>query len=617
MDRKKILWLRLDAIGDAILSASMLPHVFEKYGQAQITVVCTDNTAELYETNPFVEKVIGVDKMRLYLDSKYRNDIVLDLRESGFDMAFDTTCSWAQMGDLFLIGSQARETFAFENRAAMPSETLEKRRKVITRLVPFTRAYEPELERYGDFLREVGIDGAELKPEVWTTHEDDEFADRMFAKHNLIPGKTLALFAFGRSHLRTYPYYGEALSNVCRENGLSVVALGDGAAFGFNESCLNDIDSIKVNLSGKTTLRQSASILKKCKIAVGAETGLGHLACAVGVPNVIVIGGGHVGRFMPYASTTSLVTLLLECFDCDWTCKYKRAHCVADVAPEVLEFAVRETFRVSSARPRLFVHPQSRWKPGKDRPSWKMAGKFLKFDSLEVIPVEFEEKSPAFTSSPRVKRSPFESFKPKEKPAAVVAALQKATALRDEGKIDAALAVIDEAIGGNSQFPDLMNLKAELLLQVGDIETAKEILWDIVSAFPFDVQVLNNIVVIEVIQKRYASAIGVLKRLLDIDPQNEIALSNLHFVEDELAERWKVVDAEQAILENDYNSARAVLDEILAANPGNEDAHVDLAVVEAHEGKHDEALRRLQSVLTSNPGNEYALQLMEKILLKA
>ena len=38
-------------------------------------------------------------------------------------------------------------------------------------------------------------------------------------------------------------------------------------------------------------------IIKKSCMAIGAETGLAHIACAFNVPNVVLLGGGHYGRF--------------------------------------------------------------------------------------------------------------------------------------------------------------------------------------------------------------------------------------------------------------------------------------------------------------------------------
>lgn len=603
---KKVLWIRLDAIGDTILAASMLRPVYDHYGKARITALCESHTAELYQASPYVERVIAVDKMKLYLDTQYRTDIVVELQKEGFDVTLDTTCSWLQMSDLFAIGSLAKEKFAFENVGAVPAAMMEKRRNIFTKLVKFRRPYEPEMERYRDFLEDIGITASSLDATIWTTAEDDEYADVVFEGNGLNPEKTIALFAFGRSHLRTYRHYGEALRDICREDGYSVVALGDGAAYGFNENCLDKIGVPTLNLSGKTTLRQTASILRKCRLAVGAETGLAHMACAVGTPNVIIIGGGHAGRFMPYTPKTSLVTLPLECFDCDWNCRFTRAHCVSDVAPEVVEHAVRETLHRSSDKPRIFIHPQSGWHKSAGLPEWKFAGKFLAPAEIEVIPVEFE---------PRSAGNPVDnSGDADERPLAVRTALAKAVGLRDEADPEGALAILEEAIGLNGRFPELVNLKAELLMQGGKVEEARELLWGTALEFPFSVDVLNNIAVIEIMQRRYDSAIGMLQRVLEIQPKNETAMANLRFIEGELAVRSKLMNAEQCIMNEESAAARDALDEILKMYPDHEDALADLAVVEARDGKSGEAVRLLQKVLAFNPANEFAARLMDKVL---
>ncbi len=616
MERKKILWVRLDAIGDTILAASMLAHIYEKFDKPRITVLCEEHTAEIYEASPYVEKVIGAGKMRLFLDSKYRNGIVQYLREAGFDIALDTTCSWIQLSDLFLVGSMAKEKIAFENLAQIPTETMEKRRKVFTRLVSFRAPYEPEMERYRDFLADMGIDVPGLNATIWTMPEDDAFAERLFAEENLVPGLTLALFAFGRSHLRTYPYYGEALRDVCAERGFSVIAFGDGAAYKFNQACLDEVGVRSLNLSGKLTLRQTAAVMRKCRMAVGAETGLAHMACAVDIPNVIVIGGGHLGRFMPYTPKTSLVTLPLDCFNCDWSCRYEKAHCVMDVDPSVIEYAVRQTLESNSTSPRLFVHPAESWEGGKGKPSWRMVEKFIRPGVVEVISPPVGEralrKRPADGSAFSLMRG----GKGGKKPLSVTETMSRVEALRDEGRIEDAIDAIESGLRENPGYPDLMNLKAELILQGGNVEAAKEILWEAVLSFPFDTNLLNNISVIEVMQGRHDSALGMLQRVLEIEPKNETALSNLQYIQNEIEARTRLVEAEESILMEDYSAARKLLAEILAAYPSHEDALCDLAVVEAREGNTDAALRYLQRVLGANQSNEYAVQLMEKLLLR-
>ena len=616
MERKKILWIRLDAIGDNVLAASMLPHIYEKYDHPNITVVCQKHIAELYEASPQVERVIGVDKMGLFLDSKYRDSILQDLRRSGFDLALDSASSWEQLSDFFVVGSLAKEKVAFENSAGIPGKVASKRSGAYTSLVRFKSVYELEIDKYRDFLSAIGIPVPRLDATVWTTADDEKFAADLFARNNFVPSKTIALFAFGRSHLRTYPFYGTALRDVCMENDFSVLALGDAAAFGFNQSCLNDIGTRSMNLSGKTTIRQTAALLRMCSLAVGAETGLAHVACAVNVPNVVVMGGGHFGRFMPYSPRTSIVALPLDCYWCDWICKYEYSHCVVNIAPEVLEFAVRETLRKESVKPRLFLHPETRWEATPSMPKWEMADKTAARESVEIIPVEFQGKYRGEPITKRYIESKFTVQNSKELPQAVLESVNSAAGMRAQGSLREAYELVIRAIEENPGFPSLLNVKGELEVEMGLLDDARSTFFGIITSVPFHTDAMNNIAVIDILQKRYDSALGVLQRLLEVEPDNVIALSNLRYIENDLNVRSRLIDAEQSILDGDFGSARELLAEILKAYPAHEDALADLAVVEAYEGNSDEALRNLQKVLAANPANEFAMQLMEKLLLR-
>ncbi len=615
MERKKILWVRLDAIGDNLLAASMLPHIYEKFGHAAITVVCQEHIAELYRASPFVERVVGVDKMTMFLDTKYRNDTLLDLRSRGFDLALDSTCTWEQMADFLVVGSLAKEKVAFRNSATIPKNVKSKREGIFTSLLEFSSNYEPEVEKYREFLAGIGISSPRLGATVWIPEEDEIFAADFFEKNALQPEKTVALFAFGRSHLRTYPSYGAALKDICAENEFSILAFGDASAYGFNQNCINEINARSINLSGRTTLLQTAALMKKCRIAVGAETGLAHMACAVDIPNVVVLGGGHYGRFMPYMPKTSVAALPLDCYWCDWVCKYEYSHCVVNIAPEVIEAAVRETLRTENDKPRLFMQPASSWDAGQAGPSWRTPDKFTTPDVVDVIPVEYERKKPAGRISRRDLESKFAIHSDSEMPQPVAEALKSAAELRASGESEDALGLLEDAIQNNPGFPALLNMKGELLVENGRLEDARAVFFGIITSVPFHTDAMNNIAVLDIIQKRYDSAVGVLKRLLEVEPENRVALSNLRFIENELSLRNELLDAEQLIMNDQRDIAREALNMILKNHPGNEDALTDLAVIEAREGKSGEALRMLQQVLTANPRNEFASKLIEKILM--
>lgn len=371
---RRILWLRTDSIGDGILSASMLPHIHRRFGDARITVVCQRHIAELYESCPHVEDVITVpSEHRWESDAQYR-EFLGKVRACNPDLLLNST--WATHGLADLPGLEF-----IPRRMALRQV----RNAVYTQIIPTDPAPMPELHRHRDFLRGLGIEVDSLRPHVWLTEEDTRFAEQLFRQHGLNPERTIALFAGTRTPHRQYEQYGQAIRAICAENRLSIVALGCKSDLGVNQRNLLASGVGGLNLSGGCTLRQTAALLQRCRLAIGAETGLAHLACAVGTPNVILLGGGHFGRFMPYSPLTTIAALPLDCYGCDWTCRHKRIHCVRDLNPGVLAHAVREALSCDSKDIRVCLQGPSLWTQHPDRPQWQGCQSWLPSQPTRII----------------------------------------------------------------------------------------------------------------------------------------------------------------------------------------------------------------------------------------
>jgi len=391
---KKILWIRTDSIGDSVLANSMLPHIRKKYPDARIAVVCQNYLRELYEVSPVIDEVIAFDKKRAYEDDGYRDYLFLRLRRFGADIALNSVYSREPLTDLLTINSLAKERIGFEGDLCnIQAGIRERYNKFYTLLLPTDKEHKPELERHRDFLKGLGIVVSSLSPLIWITPEDEKFADDFFARNNLKPDRTIALFAGAQTPHRLYQKYGLALSRICKENNFVVIALGSASDYNINQQNLEAIGTRSLNLCGKTSLRQTAAILKRCRLAVGAETGIAHIACAVGTPNVVLLGGGHFGRFMPYSHLTSVVCLPLECYGCNWRCLYEEAHCICDILPEVITEAVHQTLLHSSKKSRLFVQTCTVRNIKPRELQKEFLQHYLDMASVNIIEVEFPREA--------------------------------------------------------------------------------------------------------------------------------------------------------------------------------------------------------------------------------
>jgi ADP-heptose:LPS heptosyltransferase len=370
LNPSKILLVRIDAIGDNVLFSAMLPHIAARFPAARLTIVCRDLVAPLFEHCPFIERVIPFNYSRVYKSSIDRQQLFQQLQQLNPDLCLNTMFSRERLADDLSLNCGAPLSVAFQrNSDALGPQGLAANSRY-SWLVESPGPWRPELERHADFLKALGCPSVPLSPQVWASSDDRRAANDLFTRHGLEPGRTIALFAGAQFDVRIYRGFGKALSSLCREGSYQVVALGAQGDARLNQQCLNDIDAQTVNLSGETTVRQTAEIIRLCRLAVGTETGLAHLACAVGTRNVILLGGGHFGRFVPYSPLTSTVSLPLACFGCNWNCRYLWPHCVKDVAPEVLELAVREALAEPAAQTRVYFQDQSLWPTLPGAPAW-------------------------------------------------------------------------------------------------------------------------------------------------------------------------------------------------------------------------------------------------------
>jgi heptosyltransferase-2 len=130
--------------------------------------------------------------------------------------------------------------------------------------------------------------------------------------------------------------------------GAQVILLGtpaDGA-----DEVLKAMRHLAVDLSGRTSLPQLAALLGQCDLFLGADSGVMHLAAAMGVPVVALFGPSNHLAWGPWAPTrrSSVVRLGLRCSPCSYVghrvgqrdgCWHRS--CMADLQPALVLAAVQ------------------------------------------------------------------------------------------------------------------------------------------------------------------------------------------------------------------------------------------------------------------------------------
>ena len=385
---QRILFVRTDSIGDALLASSMLPHLRARFPGARLAVLCQDQIADLYLPSPCVDTVICFNRQQITADQAYKKQILDEIQEFCPDLVLSTVYSRDALTECLALSNQAPHKIAIAGDTSnITAADRDRFAANYTYVVPSPGLHKNELERHRDFLAGIGISVDLLQPLVWTTKEDEELAKAFFQEHKLDSQRVIALFPGARFDVRVYPKYADALQGL---QDYQFLIFGGPEVETLGNEIGRHLPGKVFNLAGRTTIREMAGLMRRCRLYVGAESAGAHLACAVGLPNVVVTGGGHFGRFLPYSPLTSAAVLPLNCFGCNWQCSQKRAHCIKDIAPEVLAQAIHHTLAKSSTRPRVFVQNKASWRGGMMLPSWQSPDLWLNGMEAEVIEVSAE-----------------------------------------------------------------------------------------------------------------------------------------------------------------------------------------------------------------------------------
>ena len=90
-----------------------------------------------------------------------------------------------------------------------------------------------------------------------------------------------------------------------------------------------------LNLCGRTSLDEAIDLLASVRLAVTNDSGLMHVAAAVGTPLIAIYGSSTPQHTPPMSERASIVKLDMSCSPCfERTCPLGHFNCMMNLKPE-------------------------------------------------------------------------------------------------------------------------------------------------------------------------------------------------------------------------------------------------------------------------------------------
>lgn len=314
----KILVIALSGIGDALMFTPALKILKQELPDSEIDVlVMFGGARDIFTNNPNINKLIHFNFLNEGSIKSLR--FVLSLRKK-YDVTINVYPSNRKEYNLisFLIGARKR----------VAVEYLRMNKKNLGWLNNITVKEDDSLHNVQTNIRMIEklLDKKipeEPKLELFLTQEDLNYAENFFQEKKISENDFIIGIHPGCATLKNHfkrrwepEKFAELSNELIKKFSAKILIFGGPEESELKRQVKNNIPSSGAIIINTDSLNQSSAIMKRCNLFITNDSALMHIASALSLPVVAIIGPTNVNYIHPWKTKYKIATLNLECSPC-------------------------------------------------------------------------------------------------------------------------------------------------------------------------------------------------------------------------------------------------------------------------------------------------------------
>lgn len=310
---KRILIIRLDRIGDVVLSTPVIKALRQAYPNSHIAFMARPLVKDLLMNNPYLNEVILYDKDNIHRQALSTLKFAMQLRKKKFDLAVILHPTNRSAMIAFLAGIPTR--LGYDKKCGI----------LMTKKIGDTKhlGQKHEAEYSLDLLKAIGIEAKDTDLFVPVNRDDENAVSEFLRKlHVQEKDRILTICPGASCPSKIWPKkrFAKIADMLADELDLKVVLVSDDKDAHIAEDIARSMNSSPLVLAGRLTLGELAALLKRSCLFISNDSGPVHIASAVGTPVISIFGRNQPGlspkRWGPLGKGNIYLHKKVGCIQC-------------------------------------------------------------------------------------------------------------------------------------------------------------------------------------------------------------------------------------------------------------------------------------------------------------
>lgn len=338
---KRILVVATNWVGDAVLTLPALEALAGIFPDSSLTVLARPWVLPLFRSHPAVDEVLAYPKARGRVGETA--DLLRkagDIRNGRFDLAVLFPNAFRAALIAWLGGVKFRIGYATDGRGFLLTHSVRPDTGV-----PSVH----QSERYLSLLRSMGWRAESRIPRLQVSAQDREAAEGILRRQGLNPADMMVALSPGAAYGPAKRWPPERFARVgdwaAERWGARTLALGSASDTPACAEMIRCMTHAPVDLCGATSLNEAVALISMARVFVTNDSGLMHVASALGVPTVAVFGSTDPTATGPLGARARVVRNPVPCAPClERECR-KDFACMLGISPQRVWDAMAELGR--------------------------------------------------------------------------------------------------------------------------------------------------------------------------------------------------------------------------------------------------------------------------------